>query len=176
MAASVYAGPVHPPGTHETTAVADIEEFRIVRMLGRGGMGAVYLAHDTILDRAVALKLVRIGTTEDSRLRFLTEARALARLDHPNVIAIFRAGTTGGGEPYLVQELVRGTSLDRLSLPLPERRCLELATAIARGLAAAHRHGVLHRDVKPSNIMIDDAGAPRLLDFGLAKLTSAAPV
>jgi serine/threonine protein kinase/formylglycine-generating enzyme required for sulfatase activity len=145
-------------------------------MLGRGGMGAVYLAHDTILDRAVALKLLRVSTTEDSRLRFLTEARALARLDHPNVIAIFRAGTTGGGEPYLVQELVRGASLDRLGLPLPERRCLELATAIARGLAAAHRHGVLHRDVKPSNIMIDDAGTPRLLDFGLAKLTGAAPV
>ncbi len=166
---------MYPQGPPPGTIPADIEEFRIVRMLGRGGMGAVYLAHDTILDRAVALKLVRIGTTEENRLRFLTEARALARLDHPNVIAIFRAGTTGGGEPYLVQELVRGTSLDRLRLPLPERRGLELATAIARGLAAAHRHGVLHRDVKPSNIMIDDAGAPRLLDFGLAKLTGAAP-
>src|SRR5262250_3357502 len=111
----VYARRVQPRGTRET-APPDVDEFRIVRMLGRGGMGAVYLAHDTILDRAVALKLVRVGTSEESRLRFLIEARALARLDHPNVIAIFRAGTTRAGHPYLVQELVRGNSLDQLAL------------------------------------------------------------
>jgi serine/threonine protein kinase/formylglycine-generating enzyme required for sulfatase activity len=172
---AVYARGVHPRGTLDTAGPPDIDEFRIVRMLGRGGMGAVYLAHDTVLDRAVALKLVRVGTSEESRLRFLTEARAIARLDHPNIIGIFRAGTTVTGEPYLVQELVRGQSIDRMALPFTERRCLEIATSIARGLAAAHRHGVLHRDVKPSNIMIDDAGTPRLLDFGLAKLTGTVP-
>ncbi|HRC55525.1 MAG TPA: serine/threonine-protein kinase, partial [Kofleriaceae bacterium] len=148
----------------------DIDEFRLIRILGSGGMGAVYLAHDTILDRSVALKLMRVGASEEHRLRFLTEARALARLDHPNVVSIFRAGVAAGGEPYLVQELVAGSSVDRSALPVSPRRALELALGIARGLAAAHRRGVLHRDIKPSNIMIDDTGTPRLLDFGLAKL------
>lgn len=153
-------------------APTDIEEFRLVRTLGRGGMGTVYLAHDSILDRPVALKIMT-GVSEDSRLRFLTEARAIARLHHPNVVAIHRAGTTASGEPYLVQELIRGQPLDRVPLPVAPRRCLALATGIARGLAAAHRRGVLHRDVKPSNIMIDDDGTPRLLDFGIAKLSEA---
>src|SRR3982751_6025140 len=93
--APVYAWGVNPQGTLDAANPADIDEFRIVRMLGRGGMGAVYPAHDTILDRAVALKLLRVGTSEESRPRFLTEARAIARLDHPNIIGIFRAGTTG---------------------------------------------------------------------------------
>jgi serine/threonine protein kinase/formylglycine-generating enzyme required for sulfatase activity len=157
------------------TALTDIEEFRLVRMLGRGGMGTVYLAHDSILDRPVALKIVT-GVSQDSRLRFLTEARAIARLHHPNVVAIHRAGTTADGEPYLIQELIRGQSLDRLARPVPPERCLALATGIARGLAAAHRRGVLHRDVKPSNVMLDDLGTPRLLDFGIAKLSGAPEV
>jgi eukaryotic-like serine/threonine-protein kinase len=152
------------------TAVSDVEEFRLIRLLGRGGMGAVYLAHDSILDRQVALKLVRVGTTAEHRMRFLTEARAIARLSHPNVVTIFRAGTTVAGVPFLVQELIHGQSLDQLTCPVEPRRCLELALGIARGLAAAHRRGVLHRDIKPSNVMVDQQGTPRLLDFGVAKL------
>ncbi|MEZ4358539.1 MAG: SUMF1/EgtB/PvdO family nonheme iron enzyme [Kofleriaceae bacterium] len=148
----------------------DVEEFHLVRVLGRGGMGTVYLAHDAILDRQVALKLVSIGLSGEHRLRFLNEARAIARLSHPNVVTIFRAGTTAAGVPFLVQELIEGQSLDRLPLPLEPRRCLELALGIARGLASAHRRGVLHRDIKPSNVMVDSLGVARLLDFGVAKL------
>src|SRR5262249_41540590 len=79
------------------------------------------------------------------------------------------------GHPYIVQELVRGDSLDRVKLPLAPRRVVEIALGIARGLAAAHRRGILHRDIKPANVMIDDAGTPKLLDFGVAKLSHAAP-
>lgn len=161
-------------GSGSLPPAGDIDEFRLLRVLGRGGMGAVYLAHDTVLDRAVALKLMRGGASEEHRLRFLTEARALARVHHPNVVSIYRAGISSKGEPYLVQELVGGTSIDRSALPVPPRRALELAIGITRGLATAHRRGVLHRDIKPSNIMVDEAGTPRLLDFGLAKLTGAA--
>ncbi len=161
-------------GSGSLPPTGDIDEFRLLRLLGRGGMGAVYLAHDTVLDRAVALKLMRVGASEEHRLRFLTEARALARVHHPNVVSIYRAGLSSRGEPYLVQELVSGTSLDRGVRPVPPRRALELAIGIARGLATAHRRGVLHRDIKPSNIMVDETGTPRLLDFGLAKFTGAA--
>lgn len=151
----------------------DLEEFRLVRPLGRGGMGEVYLGHDTILDRAVAIKL--IGSRQPdaaSRERFLIEARAIARLSHPNVITIFRVGTTADGRPFLVQELIRGKSLDRLARPVPSRQLCELAIGLARGLDAAHRRGILHRDVKPANAMLDEQGTVRLLDFGLAKLTA----
>jgi serine/threonine protein kinase len=154
------------------TATVDLDEFRLVRVLGQGGMGSVYLGYDTVLERDVAIKLLRDrATDDDARLRFLTEARAIARLDHPNVITIFRASTTRAGYPYLVQELVRGHSLDRIALPVAPERAIAIGLGIARGLAAAHRRGILHRDVKPANVMIDDAGTPKLLDFGIAKLT-----
>jgi serine/threonine protein kinase/formylglycine-generating enzyme required for sulfatase activity len=152
--------------------MADIDEFRLVRVLGQGGMGSVYLGYDTVLERDVAIKLIRQqrGADTEARQRFLTEARAIARLAHPNVISIFRASTTADGHAYLVQELIRGQSLDRLELPLEPRRAIEIALGIARGLAAAHRRGILHRDVKPANVMLDEAGVPKLLDFGIAKL------
>src|SRR5689334_9995777 len=153
-------------------AAVDIDEFQLVRVIGQGGMGSVYLGYDTVLERDVAIKLLR-ATDDDARQRFLTEARAIARLDHPNVIAIFRASTTRAGHPYLVQELVRGKSLDRIALPVAPDRVLAIGLGIARGLAAAHRHGILHRDVKPANVMLDGEGTPKLLDFGVAKLTSA---
>jgi serine/threonine protein kinase/formylglycine-generating enzyme required for sulfatase activity len=150
----------------------DLDEFRLLRPLGKGGMGAVYLGHDTVLDRMVAIKLIAVRDPDAaSRERFLVEARAVARLSHPNVVAIHRVGTTGDGRPYLVQELIRGSSLDRAALPLPWRRVCEIGVGIARGLAAAHRRGILHRDVKPGNVMLDDDGVARLLDFGLAKLS-----
>jgi eukaryotic-like serine/threonine-protein kinase len=154
---------------------ADLEEFRLVRLLGRGGMGEVYLGHDTILDRAVAIKVIRAATADAaSRERFLTEARAIARLSHPNVVTIYRVGTTHAGRPFLVQELIRGASLDQLPRPVGWRKVCELAIGIARGLEAAHRRGIVHRDVKPANVMIDEHGTARLLDFGLAKLSALA--
>ena len=153
--------------------MTDLDEFRLIRPLGSGGMGKVYLAHDTVLDRQVAIKV--IGATHpdvSSRDRFLTEARAVARLSHPNVISIYRVGTTSDGQPYLVQELIAGTSLDRIDRPVAWRVVCELAIGVARGLDAAHRHGILHRDIKPANVMVDEHGTPRLLDFGLAKLST----
>ncbi|MEO7733756.1 MAG: serine/threonine-protein kinase, partial [Kofleriaceae bacterium] len=152
-----------------------LDEFQLVRLLGRGGMGDVYLGHDTVLDRAVAIKLIGARNPDArSRERFLVEARAIARLSHPNVVTIFRVGTTAEGRPFLVQELIRGQSLDRIARPLAWRAVCELAIGIARGLEAAHRRGILHRDVKPANVMLDESGTARLFDFGLAKLTHVA--
>lgn len=154
--------------------MTDLDEFRLIRPLGSGGMGKVYLAHDTLLDRQVAIKVIGASHADaGSRDRFLTEARAVARLSHPNVISIYRVGTTSDGQPYLVQELLGGESLDRVARPLPWRRAAELVLGIARGVAAAHAHGILHRDIKPANVMLDDRGQVRILDFGLAKLSGA---
>ena len=127
-----------------------IDEYRILRALGRGGMGQVFLGHDSLLDRPVAVKfLVTASPTNHARMRFLQEARAIARLQHPNVVAIYRVGIFGG-LPYLVSELVTGPSLDRLSIPLPWTKVLRIGLDLARGLSAVHRHGVLHRDLKPA--------------------------
>ncbi|MBA3547338.1 MAG: serine/threonine-protein kinase PknK, partial [Nannocystis sp.] len=148
-------------------------EYRLVRLLGRGMMGEVYLAHDQVLDRAVAIKF--ITTVEaDVRERFLIEARAAARIQHPNVMAIHRVGEIAG-QPYLISEYIRGHSLAELTLPVKPGRALELGTGLARGLAAAHRQGVLHRDIKLANVMVSDQGEVKLLDFSLAKLEDAVP-
>ncbi len=148
-------------------------EYRLVRLLGRGAMGEVYLAHDQVLDRAVAIKF--ITTLEaDVRERFLIEARAAARIQHPNVMAIHRVGEITG-RPYLISEFVRGQNLAELTLPMPPARALELGIGLARGLAAAHRQGVLHRDIKLANVMVNDQGEVKLLDFSLAKLEDAVP-
>ena len=152
----------------DDTALGD---YQIVRPLGRGGMGLVFLGHDPVLDRPVAIKLIATAAPSTAaRERFLIEARAIARLAHPNVVAVYRAGETRDGRPFLVQELVRGQSLDRLLPPLPPAEVRRIGVEIARGLAAAHRKGVLHRDLKPANVMIADDGTVKLLDFGLAKL------
>ncbi|MBK7077866.1 MAG: serine/threonine-protein kinase [Myxococcales bacterium] len=147
-----------------------IGDYRVTRVLGRGGMGAVYLADDPVLDRRVAIKVIDGYRDHPSaRARFLVEARAIARLSHPNVVAVYRAGEQGG-EPYLVSEFVDGTPLDRLPRPLDPALARAIALGLARGLGAAHRQGILHRDVKPGNAILGKDGTVKLLDFGLAKL------
>jgi formylglycine-generating enzyme required for sulfatase activity len=146
------------------------DEYRLVKLLGRGSMGQVWLAHDTLLDRLVAVKFsAELSSHDDVRQRFLTEARAAARVQHPNIIAIYRVGEIGP-RPYLISEYVRGDSLDKIAQPVAWPRLYEIAIGLARGLAAAHRQGVLHRDLKPANAIVSDTGEVKLLDFGLAKL------
>ena len=135
-------------------------------------MGVVYLAHDELLDRQVAVKF--IPTIDDDALtRFLVEARAAARLQHPNVATLYRVGQLED-RPYLIYEHVRGTSLDRLPRPVDPAEVLRIGIDLARGLAAAHRRGVLHRDIKPGNAMLAETGEAKLLDFGVAKLVGDA--
>src|SRR5215510_2564052 len=150
------------------------DEYRLLEVLGRGSMGQVWLAHDAVLDRQVAVKfLSELPTDDPVRLRFLTEARAAARVQHPNVIAIYRVGEIGP-RPYLISEYVRGLTLDRIARPVVWPRLLKIALGLARGLAAAHRRGVLHRDLKPANAILSETGDVKLLDFGLAKLVAHA--
>ncbi|HEX3482284.1 MAG TPA: serine/threonine-protein kinase [Kofleriaceae bacterium] len=151
-------------------APGEVEEYRIIRALGAGSMGIVFLARDTLLDRAVAIKFVSaLEVSAGKRERFFTEARAVARLSHPNVVTVYRVGEVQQ-RPYLVSEYVRGASLAALAKPVAWPRALKIAIGLARGLGAAHRRGVLHRDIKPANVILGSGDEPKLLDFGLAKL------
>ncbi len=155
------------------TPPAELDEYRMIRPLGRGGMGSVWLAEDTLLDRLVAVKFIAHAEPDKhTRERFAIEARAAARLQHLNVVTVHRYGELAG-RPYLVSEYIRGESLDKLAKPVPWQRSLELGIALARGLAAAHRHGIVHRDIKPANAILTALGDAKLVDFGLAKLGNA---
>jgi formylglycine-generating enzyme required for sulfatase activity len=148
----------------------EFDDYVIVHELGRGQMGRVYLAEDAVLARSVAIKFIA-GVEPDvaARQRFLMEARAAARIQHPNVVGIYRVGELGD-RPYIVSELVRGKSLADHELPMPWTQVLGIAIELARGLAAAHRRGVVHCDIKPENAMITDEGVAKLVDFGLARV------
>ncbi len=146
--------------------------YRLIEPLGEGGMGVVWKAVDTTLDREVAIKVLPAAFAADpERLsRFEREAKLLASLSHPNVAAIYGFHEVDGVR-FLAMELVRGTTLtEEISKGLTPLRVVELGAAIAEGLAAAHREHVTHRDLKPDNVMIDRDGRPKILDFGLAKL------
>ena len=131
-------------------------------------MGHVYLGKDVLLERAVAIKFIAAADiSNDLRLRFLAEGRAIARLSHPNVVAVHRVSEVEG-RPYLVSEFVRGQGLDTLTRPMPWDKVLKIGVGLARGLSAAHRQGVLHRDIKPANAVLADGGEVKLIDFGLA--------
>ena len=152
--------------------------YEILSALGAGGMGEVYRARDPRLGREVAIKVLPSGSAPDSeRLRrFEQEARATAALNHPNILAVFDIGSQGNS-PYIVSELLEGGTLRSrlISGPLPVRKAVEYALQIARGLAAAHDHGIFHRDLKPENIFITRDSHVKILDFGLAKLTMPEP-
>jgi Tol biopolymer transport system component len=153
-----------------------IGQYSIVSKIGEGGMGEVYRARDTKLGRDVAIKVLPAAFSENSdRLRrFEQEARAAGALNHPNILVIFHIGTHDGA-PYIVSELLEGETLrERLSgAVLPQRKALDYALQTARGLAAAHDKGIVHRDIKPDNVFITNDGRVKILDFGLAKLTGA---
>lgn len=156
------------------------EKYLLERLIGRGGMGAVYEARHTGLERAVAVKLLRHDYLEDSHAleRFRREARAVARIRHPNVADIYDFGVLSTGEPYIAMELVPGETLRRLLDrvgPLPIADAARIGRQLSDGVEAAHRSGVVHRDLKPSNVVLlssDHAGAPqaKVLDFSIAKL------
>src|SRR5260370_17805912 len=136
-----------------------IEEYRLIRKLGQGAMGQVYLAEDRLLKRLVAIKFISAAApTQSARRRFFSEARAVARLAHPNVVAIHRVSEFRG-HPFLVSEYIRGRSLADLEAPVAFQELLPIAIDLARGLAAAHRRGVLHRDIKPENAMMSEDGS-----------------
>jgi Tol biopolymer transport system component len=146
--------------------------YRVVRRLGRGGMGAVYLAHDTRLDRPVALKVPRLaGLGPDAVERFRREGRAAAALRHPNICPVYDVGEVNG-VPYLAMAFVEGQTLaERVrTVPLPPATAAALTRALARALAVAHKAGVIHRDLKPANVMVGPDGEPVVMDFGLARL------
>lgn len=152
----------------------DISHYRILEKLGQGGMGVVYKAQDTKLDRLVALKFlpdaVSTGTAELER--FLQEARAAAGLNHPNICTIHGIEVTDG-KTYIVMEYVEGHMLQERKHGLPLKQALEIGIQVADGLAAAHEKGIVHRDIKPENIMIRKDGRVQIMDFGLAKLRGA---
>ncbi len=145
--------------------------YRLIEELGRGGMGVVWKAHDVQLDRVVALKriLAREFSCGEPRERFLREARAAARLRHPHVVTVFDIGEVDG-QPYATTEFIEGETLEnRTRRGIPPREAVRLLAPIAEALQAAHDAGIVHRDVKPSNILVDRSGKPYVMDFGLAK-------
>src|SRR6184192_4265114 len=152
-----------------------IAHYKILSFLGRGGMGEVYLAHDTRLGRKVALKLLpkSLVNDEERLRRFEREARSASALSHPNVCVIHEIGETDESRPYIAMENIDGETLRRrLAVgPLKLSEAIDVAQQTASALAAAHDAGVVHRDIKPENIMLRRDGYVKVLDFGLAKLT-----
>ncbi len=150
------------------------DKYEFVEVLGRGGMGAVYKATDRRLGRPVALKFIH-GDDRGMIQRFLQEARAQARLDHPHICKVYEVGTVDG-KPYIAMELIVGQTLDRSCARLTMTEKLQLLTDAAAAVHAAHAQGVIHRDLKPANIMVerlaDGRLRPVLMDFGLARESS----
>ena len=152
-------------------AGTELDHDRLVEKLGEGGMGVVWKARDTSLDRDVAVKVLseRLASDEAFLARFEREAKAVAALSHPNIVGIFGFGRAAG-RAYAVMELLEGQTLRDLLAhgPLPPRKAIDIARQVANGLAAAHGKGIVHRDLKPENVFVTSDGRARILDFGLA--------
>jgi hypothetical protein len=155
-----------------------IGKYEIIRLLGKGAMGAVYHAHDPLLERDVALKVMlpQIADDPEHKQRFEREARAVARMMHPNVVTVFDLGYHTDGSPYIVMELLKGRDLlqtlrDGPPLSLPAR--ISIVLQVLEGLGHAHKVGIVHRDIKPANLFINEEGTTKITDFGIARVTAA---
>ena len=162
-----------PVPSVDTLIGFEFSHYRIIEEIGSGGMGVVYRARDTHLDREVAIKVLRRGTITDeaARKHLRKEALALSKLNHPNIATVYDFDTQRGVD-FLVMEYIAGIALsEKLAAgPLPEKEVLRLGMQLADGLAAAHEHGVVHRDLKPGNLRLTSDGRLKILDFGIAKL------
>ncbi len=177
LAAAPPASPVPEPPAHPLPA--SIGSYRIVRLLGEGGMGAVYEAEQDQPRRRVALKVIKAAWASPEMLRrFEQESRALGRLQHPGIAQIYEAGSADAGfgvQPFFAMELIHGKPLVEYANEhkLNTRQRLELMIQVCDAVHHAHQRGIIHRDLKPGNILVDETGQPRILDFGLARATDS---
>jgi hypothetical protein len=174
--------PQPKPPKDEAALPADapktIGKYRVVRLLGRGGMGAVFQAFDPHLERDVALKVIlpQFADQPEHKLRFEREARAVARMMHPNVVTVFDLGYHTDGSPYIVMELLKGRDLLHVLREEPVlglRRKITIAVQVLEGLGHAHKVGIVHRDIKPANVFIVESGDAKIMDFGIARISTS---
>src|SRR6185436_3033816 len=170
----------------QAKAFADFGDYELLDVIGRGGQGVVYRARQKSLNRTVALKVIALGhwATNPHLKRFRREAESAARLEHPGIVPIHEVGERDGS-CYFSMKLVEGGQLDEVARsgmadsscgerePMPIRRAVELIAKVAHTVHYAHEHGILHRDIKPGNILLDAKGEPHLTDFGLARLVES---
>ena len=169
-----WSGVLADAAAHIPPGSVIAERFEIHEQLGAGGMGVVYRARDRRLERTVALKFLPPALSADTQAkrRFLTEARAAAALEHVNVCTVHEIGETDAGQLFIAMAFVEGESLRHMIErgPLPAAKAVAIATQLAAALSSAHARGIVHRDVKPANVMVGPGGAVKLVDFGVAKL------
>ncbi|HWX23635.1 MAG TPA: serine/threonine-protein kinase, partial [Vicinamibacteria bacterium] len=166
-----------PDGEPTAELHGRVGKYDIVRFLGKGAMGAVYHAHDSFLERDVALKVMlpQIADDPEHKLRFEREARAVARMMHPNVVTVFDLGYHTDGSPYIVMELLKGHDLLNVMRQRPQPSLsakISIILQVLEGLGHAHKVGIVHRDIKPANIFLKEDGTAKIMDFGVARVTS----
>lgn len=149
----------------------DPARYTVIERIGRGGMGAVFRAHDLLLKRDVALKVLHVGSDSgDLAARLTREARTLAHLEHPGIVPVHDVGVLADGRPFYAMKLVHGQLLDDVAVGRPRAELLRLFTRICEPIAFAHSRGAVHRDVKPQNVMVGEFGEVLVLDWGISKL------